>query len=597
MLLSKQLSIKTFGLSLLIIMFISFAFSVSASETVGVKGKVFSFEEDSAYEFSNIKNYSDSDKTNTYGEFFLKGQFSDISSKDCIPTYQINDEKLEIFYSYDDELLNAAESSWHLVEDKSKVVDNKKLNSKIMKGAIILQISKDRINWTDVFCKTDVFNEKPNNSESIYEAKPVELLNGCYYRLVVAYNLGKAVETDKILFFDVDKYEYSKIAEVYEFYAISAMTGNEDNSSNKYQLGKKEKVENEGYSEIEEMKENDPHYGWEIGHFFVSGYTADKMHDGKLIFLKNVGDKVTLSFVLNQNINSLNNNPDLYISFDDENFDQDFEIVKQAFGKGTLIIEYRNKADPAECRVYTNYLEANTKVGADTIVQICEEGDYRIALDYEITNKRFLSKKTHYKIYFEFSVRNGNCMVFPMDAETKSELLNSSYAPNGFYIDLTRSLYLQLFVKREMLTESADGLVEDTRYNRPAKDGEKFLEDGIYTIKVKNIYTEQETEKKIYVGDDLVLRAYVTTGKTISEINSLVAKGVSISETGELIYPDNFANEETTDESSSVVDIVDSDSINMDSTVVPVVFLGLFAGFCIVTLLVIIKLNKRKERT
>ena len=54
-------------------------------------------------------------------------------------------------------------------------------------------------------------------------------------------------------------------------------------------------------------------------------------------------------------------------------------------GRGTLIIRYTDergvKHDP---EIYTNYLEANAKTSADTVVKLFEEGDYEVALDYEI---------------------------------------------------------------------------------------------------------------------------------------------------------------------------------------------------------------------
>ena len=38
--------------------------------------------------------------------------------------------------------------------------------------------------------------------------------------------------------------------------------------------------------------------------------------------------------------------------------------------------------------IYTNYLEANATVGADTKVRLFEEGDYEVALDYQITKDK-----------------------------------------------------------------------------------------------------------------------------------------------------------------------------------------------------------------
>ena len=157
-----------------------------------------------------------------------------------------------------------------------------------------------------------------------------------------------------------------------------------------------------------------------------------------------------------------------------------------------------------------------------------------MALDYEITDNRLIDKKGHYRIFFNFSVRNGNCMVYPFDLETGSELTNKAVTENGFYLDLAKSRYLKVHLKRETLTEGADGLVEDTRFNGPARDGAKYTDEGIYTITVSNEYTGQSTVKKIYVGSNKILKSHMATGLDISEINKLVDEGAKISDDGNI---------------------------------------------------------------
>lgn len=76
------------------------------------------------------------------------------------------------------------------------------------------------------------------------------------------------------------------------------------------------------------------------------------------------------------------------------------------------------------------------------------------------------------------------------------------------------------------------------RFNRPAKDGDQYTEEGIYTITVRNKYTEQETVKKIYVGTNGVLKAHVVTGLSIQDINDLVSDGATINADG-TIYVSN----------------------------------------------------------
>lgn len=339
----------------------------------------------------------------------------------------------------------------------------------------------------------------------------------------------------------------------------SSATEKNDNTQ-KYYLGDVIKTEHDkGFLNEQKIEEGDPHYGWKLGQFYVDGFTATtKNTDNTPIFLKNVGDKVTLWFKLEQNIDLLNNDENLSISDDDNGYDEYFGIEKTDFGRGTLIIrktDHTNKK--GEALLYKDYLSANFSKTADTKVELCEEGDYEISLNYEIMNKPkilgvgIIPKYTDYKIFFRFSVRNGNCMVYPFDTKTKSELSNSDVIENGFYLDLAKSRYLDINIKKEVLNDGATGLTEDVRFNRPAKDGENYIDEGIYTITVSNKYTEQTTTKKIYVGTNHILKAVVANGLTVKEINDYISDGAKIDSAGKIIPVANksafVATESTTD--------------------------------------------------
>lgn len=531
-------SVRNAALSTAIIMLLCM-FPMTASASNGkteVIGKVYEFDKDSHYEFHEGGTSEQTVAENTYGTFYINGNVAADGNKSGVPSYEVVEGGLSIFYNYGDTKLNANEDSWHLVNDKSDKVADMKLDSDIMKGAIILQTSKDRKNWVDVATIYNAFSDTPIRTSSIYSSTDVELINGCFYRVIVVYELSIRTQDSNFLFINTDKYDYKKYAEIYEFYAYTNTGDNNVVDPNQtYSLGKKVRVENfDGYFGEELIEQGDSHYGWDLGSFFVSGYTDEIVKDdGNVVFLKNVGDKVTLWFKLNQNIDGLNGKEKLSITADTEGYDQYFETPKMNFGRGVLIIRYTDhnnvKADPT---IYTNYLEANATVGADTKVQLFEEGDYEVALDYEVTSDELIDKVGHYRIFFKFSVRNGNCMVYPFDVATGSELTNSSMTENGFRLDLAKSRYLKINIKREVLKDSADGLVEDTRFNGAAKDGAEYTDEGIYTITVSNEYTGQLTTKKIYVGTNNVLRAHMTTGLSISEINDLVADGATISDDG-----------------------------------------------------------------
>ena len=282
-----------------------------------------------------------------------------------------------------------------------------------------------------------------------------------------------------------------------------------------------------GYVGNKEIGRDDPHFGLSIGKFYVSGFTsAMSMDQSDFIFLKTVGDNLELHFELTEDIDMLGGDTFVTINSDDGGYDKYFGISPTYFGRGTLIVrhtDYQN--NPGTPQVYTAYLSGKMSGDANTIVSINEEGDYEIALDYEITESYYVlgtkvtnSRNTDYRIFFRFSVRNGNCMVFPFDASTGEELTNASATPNGFYLDLAYSRYLDIRVKRSLLVQQGSNYTEDVRFNRPASDGELYTQEGIYTITAANQYTGEQTVKTIYVGNDAQYIDYVSRGLSVEQI-------------------------------------------------------------------------------
>lgn len=349
-----------------------------------------------------------------------------------------------------------------------------------------------------------------------------------------------------------------------------------------------------GYSGSKDINKNDPHFGWKLGRFAITGFSNKvKDEDGNWILLKNVGDQISLFYILDQDINSLNGDKKLSISEDKNGYDKEFGIPQSNFGRGYLIIQKIDASGKKEEPIkYQNYLDGVT-VGANTKVDVFEEGDYEVALDYEIKNDgfAFFDKHNDYRIRFKFSIRNGNSMVYPMDIATHSELTTSSIAPNGFYLDFANNKYLDVTIKKEILSNSADGLVEDTRFNRPAKSDEQYTEEGIYTITAKNKYTNETTTRKIYVGSNKIMKANVKTGYSIKDLNDMVNNyGVSIDDDGNIDNIPNqykkLSNNKTIDNQN---DTEEKSSTNPLSIIIPIVFAAIL-------IFMIIKKNKNDEK-
>src|SRR5699024_12520532 len=106
------------------------------------------------------------------------------------------------------------------------------------------------------------------------------------------------------------------------------------------------------------------------------------------VLLKNVGDTVALRFELGQDINNLNGTEKLSVSEDKNGWDQKFGVEQQNFGRGMLIVEQTNHMNESNTELYRDFLAAKGSKEAVTEIKVFEEGDYEVALDYELKRPR-----------------------------------------------------------------------------------------------------------------------------------------------------------------------------------------------------------------
>lgn len=316
-----------------------------------------------------------------------------------------------------------------------------------------------------------------------------------------------------------------------------------------YYLGEGQQAKKDSnYKKNKEIGTSDAHYDWNLGKFCISGFSGNPQnHEGQLVILKNVGDEISLSFLLEQDIDALNGAEKVFISEDEKAYDEAFNISKEDetnFGRGALLIKKTDYQNKITYEYYMDYLNGVAQ-GANTDIILFEEGDYEIALDYQIRENHLNVWKvstaptySHYQIKTSFSVRNSNCMVYPFDVSTGSELVNTSFTENGFYLDMAKSRYLDINIEKQNFIDNDNTFETDTRFNKTATDGEEFTDEGIYIITVHNKYTSGgDTTKKIYVGANPILKAYVTTGNDIAYIKQMVEQGATIEDDGTITLP------------------------------------------------------------
>ena len=553
---------------LLCVTFSTVAFAADGKSTV--PAKVFTLEEGSKY----VVGDTTPSAGGAIGNFFIEGTAISEDAKNGIPVYRITSEKAYYTYEINSKIKNREADEWHLIDHKTKKVNGFTLDENIMSGALILQTSLDGETWVDELNISDIFADNAKTS-SFYDAKAVQLQNGCYYRVVIAYKMERQLEDSKILFVTKHNYEYKEVVEEYVVYAYCKTDETSPDATPQKRLGSKINTgKDNGYSGNEPIDKDDPHYGWDIGYFYINGYTREEStQDGTPVFLKNVGDKVTLWFHLSEDITKLHGNEKLTINEDSNGYDRGFEIEQTNFEHGTLIIQYTDAQGVAgDSIIYTDYLAANARTGANTKVQLFEEGDYVVSLNYEIKSMGgafdAIASYTNYKIMFKFSIRNGNCMVYPFDTITGAELHDNAITENGFKLDMANSKYLTIDVQRSVLTVGTDGyLTEDIRFNRPAKDGEAYTSEGIYTFRVSNQYTGESTTKTIYVGSNNYLRALSATEMSIAELNEKIKAGAIVHDDGTIeVISTSTSDPQENQETSKPTDDQPNDTASPNNT-------------------------------
>ncbi|MCM1329906.1 MAG: hypothetical protein NC253_10755 [Ruminococcus sp.] len=512
-------------------------YNVNAAENaIEIDGLIYKFDEKSEYEISSSEP---SNINSMLGKLSISGNISKSTVKDDISVFETTDGSiLSFMYKYDDTLINAVGTDEHLTSDSKKVVDTIDLGEKIQNGTVIIQTSLDRNKWTTVYCQTNVFENVPAQTEAFYETNNIQLLNGCYYKIIVAYKTETEVETSKILWIDKKNYEYKKYAEVYEFYAMYADADNKVTEPVTYFNNDSilSNTKSKGYSGSKEIDIDNPHYGWELGSFFISGYTRDSNDNVFIKSVKNGGDKITLWFKLEQDIDKLNGDDTLSIAEDNGGYDKYFQTGRTDMGRGTLIIRHTDyRGIKSDSIIYENFLEALTSAGADTKIQLFEEGDYEVALDYKIKKDSVIDSYEDYRIFFTFKIRNGNCMVYTFDTEKPTEISGSpAISEKGFRIDLANSHYLTVNVKKETFNSNYQKI---SRGVFPAKDKQEFTEEGLYTITVTNPYIDSNDEQVVYVGTDEKIIASLKTTYSLAQILEMVEQGAEIQSDGTIIPP------------------------------------------------------------
>ncbi|MCR5603679.1 MAG: hypothetical protein K6G27_08260 [Lachnospiraceae bacterium] len=529
--------------------------SQAAQSTTRITNSYYDYGSDGEYAVTGVS--SNGSTTGTLGTFSITGNTESIGNVNGYTAFEVKSDVVSFDYSIGTKYISDDDYIWHIVNDKTKDFDGGKLESNVGNGTVLVQTSLTGEKWITEAVYYDVLGDKTTYYSDIYTSKVLQQVNGCFFRVIILYKLEKRIENNNYGPISVSNYDEKRCAEIYKFYLIDSGENQADatqpDSEPRMELGETINTgKDNGYSGNVPIDDKDPHREWNIGRFYVNGYTRSTIdsNDNTIVFVKTLGDRVTLWFNLEQDIYALNGNSDLYINEDNNAYDQYFRTGNLNFKHGTLIIRYTDyqgvRHDPV---IYTDYLAACATTGADTKVELFEEGDYEIALDYEVVEDKAIDTYNDYRIFFKFKIRNGNCMAFPFDISTGNELSDGSITSNGFKLDLAKSRYLTIDVIRYSL-KLVDGVyVQDARSNSPAKDGESYTQQGVYQFTVRNLYTNTEdTSKIIYVGTDPIYKALSRGIYTLDEINTMLSEGGVLESDGTITMPITEVPDESIDD-------------------------------------------------
>ena len=556
--------------------------SASAEKNeIYLSGKVYEYDASRSFKVSSFYYMDRTTELETLGKLSVEGDTTGSATSDNVAAFEVNGaDSLTFTYDFNDSLYREGKFNWHIVEDSATEIDGMKLNSQVRSGAVMIETSPDRQCWSVAEAHTDIMRSASSGYGSVsYTANSSQLLGGCYFRVIVAYQLEEQLDENFFWFFDISDKDRKRVAEVYEFYAKSSGTAIPadvpEKDPDKLYVGETVFAGyNNGYTGSQAITAGNVHYGFEIGRFSLDGY-AEQQSDNTLVKLPD--QKVTLNFeLLQKDLNALGGDRDLSIISDSLGIDNYFKQSGQAFGKGALIIRRTNSSGALEDPVVIpDFLSNAAFSGGESPVYEFDEGDYECALDYRINeNGFFYDDQYDYKTYFSFKVRNSGCGIWLLDSQSGESLDNAVSTENGFRLDSSVSEYLRMKISLSQWVEKENGYTETHIFDRAPIDGEVFEQEGIYTITAVNPTVDpiasQPVIKRIYVGTDEVLRAYCKgVGKdiTVNMIADCLRRGGSVADDGTLILPkeESSSENEITEQAAPPQKYIINESITNES--------------------------------
>jgi len=152
------------------------------------------------------------------GTFSISGSINDTSVYSEEIAYGVDAGSISFSYSYSGNLLDEKADN-HLVSDKTEKLNGEKLDVNILKGVLLVQKSSDGVTWESAASPVvNFFETNPSGKDSFYTTSGTDIVQGKYFRVIVAYKTEVKTGESSFLWWDYDNTKTFRNVEVYEFY-------------------------------------------------------------------------------------------------------------------------------------------------------------------------------------------------------------------------------------------------------------------------------------------------------------------------------------------------------------------------------------------
>ncbi|SDB54311.1 hypothetical protein SAMN02910263_02758 [Butyrivibrio sp. INlla16] len=213
---SKKLSITI----LIIVFLLASVFIVvnAGSKKVVMHGFKYEIEDKNGFDSSRGKKIEKfAYGKNSIGELSVNGAKEASGKHGGFYTYGATEE-VTLSFSYDGAFHTDTKEDWNITSSDEKTVNGCDISKQVKQGAIVVQQSKNGKDWVNAQILCDCFKKKPKDLLDFYIIPKEDILEGLYYRVLIAYKMGRKTGTEKQVFFSTDVFEYRNFLEVYDFY-------------------------------------------------------------------------------------------------------------------------------------------------------------------------------------------------------------------------------------------------------------------------------------------------------------------------------------------------------------------------------------------